>query len=179
MNGIVRSFVVLAVAACSAAYAAAPQMSVIISDSSGRAAYKGTTDASGVFMTASLRPGNYVVQFKSRDGAVKANDYALVISAGRKKVTADSVAGEKFTGGGVAMRIELGSSASISGQVADAATMLDAEGRRLVWVPQKLGSHLPAHWAAEDSPEAREAKTQLNYSRKNIQDKQNQGVGLF
>ncbi|MFN2622364.1 MAG: hypothetical protein ABR611_05920 [Chthoniobacterales bacterium] len=179
MNGIVRSFIVLAVTASSAAYAVGPQMSVIISDSSGRAAYKGTTDASGIFRTASLRPGNYVVQFKSRNDEVKANDYALVISAGRKKVTADSVAGEKFTGGGVAMRIELGSSASISGQVADAMMMLDANGRRLVWIGQKLGSHLPAHWAAEDSADAREAKTQMSFSRKNLQDRQNQGVGLF
>jgi len=154
-------------------------MSVIISDSGGRAAYIGTTDTNGVFTTASLRPGNYVVQFKSRNDAVKANDYALVISSGRKKVTADSVAGEKFTGGGVAMRIELASSASISGQVADAATMVDAGGRRLVWVSQKLGSHLPAHWASEDSPEAIEARTQFNFSRKNLQDRQNQGVGLF
>lgn len=177
MNAIVRSFIVLAVAACSA-YAAAPQISVIISDSSGRAAYKGITDANGVFTTAALKPGNYVVQFKSSSEAIKASDYALVIAAGKKKVTADSVAGEKFTGGGVAMRIELGSSESISGQVADAATTLDAEGRRLVWVSQKLGSHLPGHWASEDSSDAKEAKTQLNFSRKDLQDRQNQGVGL-
>jgi hypothetical protein len=177
MKNMMSGLVVLLMGAC-LANGSVPPMTVIVSDSSGRAAYKGATTTEGGFSTATLRPGNYVVQFKSGNTDVAANNYALVVSAGRKKVTADSVAGEKFTGGGVAMRIEVGSSASISGQVADATTMVDATGRRLVWVPQKLGSNLPAHWASEDSSEAKEAKTQLNYNRKNLQDKMNQGIGL-
>lgn len=166
------------VTAGSFAYAAIPQMTVLVSDSSGKAAYKGATDASGTFATGTLKPGNYVVQFNARRSAdVKGSNFALVISAGTKKVTADSVAGEKFAGGGVAMRIELSSGQSIGGQVADAALVkVDENGKRLVWIPKKLGSNLPGHWASENSADAKEAKTQTSYSRQNIQDRQNQGV---
>lgn len=167
----------LVVAAGSLAYAAVPQMTVLVSDSNGKAAYKGATDVNGTFATATLKPGNYVVQFNARGADVKGSNFALVVSAGKKKVTADLVAGEKFTGGGVAMRIELASGLSISGQVADAALVkVDENGTRLVWIPKKLGSNLPAHWAAENSADAKEARTQDSYSIKNIQDKQAQGV---
>jgi hypothetical protein len=177
MRIIVRSFIALFVATASFAYCSLPQMTVVVSDSSGRAAYKGATDANGAFSTASLKPGSYVVQFNSKRSAdVKGKNYALVVSAGHKKVTADSVEGDKFAAGGVAMRIEVGGSLSISGQVVDAATVkVDKDGKKMVWIPRKLGSNLPAHWAAEDSPEAKEAMTQSSYSTKNLQDKQNQG----
>ena len=33
--------------------------------------------------------------------------YALVISAGKKKVVANPISGEKFTGGGVTMRVAI------------------------------------------------------------------------
>jgi hypothetical protein len=179
MKNILSTVVIgWAVAVASFACGALPQMTVLVSDSNGKAAYKGATDASGTFATATLKPGNYVVQFNARRGAdVKGSNFALVVSAGKKKVTADLVAGEKFAGGGVAMRIELASGLSISGQVADAALVrVDENGKRLVWIPKKLGSNLPAHWAAENSADAKEAKTQTSYSRQNIQDRQNQGV---
>jgi len=153
-------------------------MTVVVSDSSGKAAYKGATDAKGTFATGTLKPGNYVVQFNSRRSAdVKGNNFALVVSAGSKKVTADSVAGEKFTAGGVAMRISVGDGLNIAGQITTGLkTMVDKDGKKLVWIPRKLGSNLPPHWASEDSPEAKEAETQISYSMKNLQDRQNQGA---
>jgi len=87
------------------------------------------------------------------------------------------VEGDKFAAGGVAVRIEVGGSLSISGQVVDAATVkVDKNGKTMVWIPKKLGSNLPAHWAPADSAEAKEAMTAGSYSTKNIQDKQNQGI---
>lgn len=176
MKNIVRSFIALIVAATSFAYAAVPPMSVTVSDSAGKQAYKGGTDAKGTFATTALKPGKYVVQFTSKNAAVKGNTYALVISNGSKKVTANSVPGEKFAAGGVAMKIDVGSG-SITGQVAaGGATKLDKDGKEMVWIPQKLGSNIPAHWAPADSAEAKEAKTSGSYSTKNIQDKQNAGI---
>jgi hypothetical protein len=176
-RSMIRSVFSLLFVAASAAYATVPSMSVVVSDASGKAAYKGATDANGTFATASLAPGNYVVQFNCKSAHVRGKNFGLVISAGKKKVTADSVEGDKFAAGGVAMRIELGGSQSITGQVTDAfITKLDKNGKRLVWIPKKLGSNLPAHWAAEDSAEAKEAQTQTSYSTKNIQDRQAQGA---
>jgi hypothetical protein len=167
-----------AVAAGSFAYAAVPEMRVTVSDASGYAAYKGATDSKGAFATGSLKPGHYVVQFNAKRNDVEGGNYALIVSAGRKKVIADAVAGEKFTGGGVAMRIEVAAGGNIVGQVASDLRTMMKDGKLLVWIPQQIGSNLPGHWAEADSAEARIAQTAYSFSFKNLQDKQAQGVGL-
>ena len=173
MKKILSTAVVgLLVAAGSFAYADIPGMRVTVSDANGYAAYKGATDSKGMFATASLKPGHYVVQFNAKKNDVTGSNFALVVAAGRKKVVADTVAGEKFAGGGVAMRIEVAGGGKIVGQVAsDLRTMM-------VWIPQQVGSNLPGHWTEADSAEAKFAQTRPSYSIKNIQDRQNQGVGM-
>jgi hypothetical protein len=166
------------VAAVSFASAAVPEMRVTVSDASGHAAYKGATDSQGSFGTGSLKPGRYVVQFNAKRNDVEGSSYALVVSAGKKRVVASAVAGEKFAGGGVAMRIEVGGGANIVGQVASDLRTMTKDGRLLVWIPKQLGSHLPAHWAEADSADAKQAMTASSLSFKNLQDKQSQGVGL-
>ena len=154
-----------------------PPLNVIVSDSSGKAAYKGATDTKGAFGTSKLQKGNYVVQFTSKSGDLKGKTYALFISAGKKKVTADAVAGDKFAAGGVAMKIDVGDGLNITGQITSGLqTKVDSSGKKMVWIPKKLGSNLPAHWAAEDSAEAKETQTQSSMSMKNMQDRQNQGI---
>jgi hypothetical protein len=151
-------------------------MSVTVSDSTGRAAYKGSTDPKGMFATGALKPGGYVVQFNARSRDVKGNNYALVVSAGTKKVVADAVEGEKFAAGGVAMRIQVGSSLSITGQVATGLQTMMKDGKKMVWIPKQLGSNLPGHWAEADSAEAKQARTASSYSIKNLQDVQARGA---
>jgi hypothetical protein len=166
------------VAAVSFASAAVPEMRVTVSDANGYAAYKGATNSKGAFATGSLKPGQYVVQFNAKRNDVAGNNYALIVSAGKKKVVASAVAGEKFAGGGVAMRIEAGGGANIVGQVASDLRTMMKDGRLLVWIPQRIGNHLPAHWAEADSADAKIAQTASSFSIKNLQDKQAQGVGL-
>ncbi len=98
-------------------------MSVTVSDAGGKAAFKGVVKGNGAFATGNLTPGNYVVQFNSTSGGMRGKHYAIVVSAGTKKVTADAVPGEKFSGGGVAMRLVVGAGSNITGQV-----VLDAGG---------------------------------------------------
>ena len=179
MKKILSTAVVgLVVAAGSFAYAAVPEMRVTVSDSSGRAAYKGATDSNGSFATGTLKPGHYVVQFNAKRSDVTGSNYALVVSAGRKKVVASAVAGEKFAAGGVAMRIEVPGGANMVGQVASDLRTMMKDGKLMVWIPQRIGSHLPAHWAEADSADAKIAQTSSSFSFKNLQDKQAQGVGL-
>ena len=103
MKNLIRGTVLsLCFAIACMAYGAVPPLNVTVSDASGKAAFKGTTNAKGTFATAKLKPGNYVVQFNSKNGAVKGNHYAIVVSAGKKKVSANAVPGEKFAAGGVA-----------------------------------------------------------------------------
>ena len=173
---IVRTIVAPLIATASFAYASVPQLNVVVSDSAGKAAYKGATDPKGTFATGKLKAGNYVVQFNSKS-AVKEGNYALVVSAGKKKVAAESVPAEKFARGGVAMKIDVADGLNIAGQVTTGVkTMVDKSGKKMVWIPQKLGSNLPAHRAPEDSAEAKEAMTSSSYSRENIQNTQNQGI---
>jgi hypothetical protein len=97
------------------------------------------------------------VQFNSKSPtAVNGNRYALFISAGNKKVVADTVAGEKFGGGGVAMRIEVVSGLKITGQVTTGLLVrLDPKtGQRLVWLRPQIGSNMPGRWVPADSAQA-------------------------
>jgi hypothetical protein len=106
-------------AAASVTSAAVPLINVTVADSSGKVAYKGTTDGKGTFATGKLQPGGYVVQFNSKS-APKGTNYVLVISAGKKKVMANAVEAEKFAAGGVAMKIDVAAGLNITGQVAAA-----------------------------------------------------------
>jgi hypothetical protein len=168
MRTITRTFIALLFASASLAFGALPQLNVTVADSAGKPAYKGATDKGGTFATGKLKPGKYVVQFNAN---VKGGDYALVVSAGSKKVMADSIPGEKFGGGGVAMKIDVGSGLNITGQVTTGMqTKVDKDGKQMVWIPKQLGSNLPGHWAPADSAEAKEAKSRGTLSTKSIQD---------
>ena len=105
--------------ATSLANAAVPPMNVTVSDSAGKMAFKGTTKVDGDFATAKLSPGNYVVQLTSKNAAVRGGQYSIVVAAGKKKIVANAVAGEKFLGAGVAMKVEVGAGLNITGQVVD------------------------------------------------------------
>ena len=179
MKTIARSFVVsLIAAAASVASAAVPVINVTVADSSGKAAYKGATDGKGTFATGKLQPGGYVVHFSSKS-APKGSKYALVISAGTKKVMANAVEAEKLAAGGAAMKIDVAAGLNITGQVAAEdknSAPIGHNGKPMVWLPKKLGSNLAAHWVESDSAEAKEAQTSSSFSKKNIQDRQNQSI---
>jgi hypothetical protein len=169
MRTIARTLAALLFASASLAFGALPQLTVTVADSAGKQAFKGATNSNGTFATGTLKPGNYVVQFKG--AGVTSGSYALIISAGTKKVTADSISAEKFAKGGVAMKIDVASNVNITGQVTTGMqTKVGPDGKQMVWIPKKLGSNLPAHWAPADSAEAKEAKSSGTLSTKSIQD---------
>jgi hypothetical protein len=177
---IQTGFVALVVGMTSVAFGAVPSMNVTVSDSGGKAAFKGATDSKGAFATPKLQPGNYTVQFNSKS-APKGSKYAMVVSAGKKKVTASAVLAEKLAAGGVAMKIDVGAGLNITGQVAtENASSSNApmghNGKPMVWIPKKTGSNLSAHWAESDSAEAKEAMTSTSMSRQDLQNRQSQSI---
>jgi hypothetical protein len=167
----------LSLAAAYAASAAVPTLNVNVLDASGKTTFKGATDSRGIFASPKMQPGNYAVQFTS-NSAPKGTHYTLVVVAGTKKTFANAITAEKLAGGGVAMKIEAKSNASIQAQVVaeSADTRIGKNGKLMVWIPKKVGSNIPAHWAESDSAEAKEVETSASYSTKNMQTKQNQGV---
>ncbi|MDQ2919308.1 MAG: hypothetical protein M3R10_05465 [Verrucomicrobiota bacterium] len=101
---------------------------VLVSEASGKVVYKGKTNGDGTFATGKVPPGNYVVQFISQSAR---GDRTIVVSAGDKKVRAESVAAQQFRGGGVAVRIEVRAGLNITGQVAEVPTgMVSGFNRR-------------------------------------------------
>lgn len=179
MKNMIRSALLapLFVAACMA-YGAIPAINVTVSDASGKASFKGMTNASGTFATPNLKPGNYVVQFNSTSGEMKGNHYSLVISAGKKKVGASAVPGEKFAKGGVAMKVDVGTGLNITGQIAAETQTAMKNGKKMVWIPKQLGSNMPGHWAEEGSAEAVAAKSAGNMSTNDLRKMQDHGVGM-
>jgi hypothetical protein len=176
MKNLSRSlFLVSALFAASAAFAGVPTLSVTVSDGGGKSAFKGATNTSGAFATGNLRPGNYIVQFNSNNGAMKGNRYAIVVSAGKKKVVANAIAGEKFTAGGVAMKVDVGAGLNITGQVAAEASGATKNGKKMVWIPPQLGSNMPGHYAEEGSAEAVAAKNAGNLSTDDVRKMQEHG----
>jgi hypothetical protein len=175
MKKMIRSTVAsLLLAAACMAHGAVPPLNVTVSDASGKAAFKGATNGKGTFATGKLKPGNYVVQFNSPSGGLKGN-YAIVVSAGTKKVSSAGVAGEKFAKGGVALKVDVGAGLNIAGQVAAEASGASKNGKKMVWIAPQLGSHMTGHWAEEDSAEAIAAKTAGNLSSGDVRNMQDRG----
>lgn len=102
-----------------------PQMNVTVSDASGKAAFKGATKSDGGFATTKLEPGNYVVQLTAKSPAMKGGQYSIIVAAGKKKVVANAIAGEKFLGAGVAMKVEVGAGLNIVGVVSAGPTAVN------------------------------------------------------
>jgi hypothetical protein len=82
-------------------------MNVTVSDASDKPAFKGVTKNDGSFMTEKLQPGSYVVQLSWKNSALKGGQYSIIVAAGKQKVVANSVAGDKFLGGGVALKLKV------------------------------------------------------------------------
>ncbi|PZR74097.1 MAG: hypothetical protein DLM73_09055 [Chthoniobacterales bacterium] len=177
-NMLLSVFLVVA----SAAYAGAP-MNVTVFDSGGRVAFKGATNVDRTFVTENLPPGKYVVQFTAKSVAMNGNQYLVVVSAGRKKVIADAVAGEKFAAGGIAMRVDVGTGLKITGQVVSGQTIVSSasitvrviNGKRYVWIGSELGSNLGGHWEEEGMASAQNIKNISMADFRKIQDRSFEG----
>ena len=160
-----------------------PPMQVTVFDASGKVGFKGATDTNGVFTTPNLQPGNYVVQFNAKNAAAKGNQYLMVISAGKKKVIATDVSGEKFSGGGVAMRINVGAGLKITGQIANDQRIASAGslqykivgGQRFVWEAAETGSNVGGRWVEASLAPARQITRWDQDTLRRFQDRGGEG----
>lgn len=88
MKSLIRSalcaIIILGVHASSGAV---PPINVTVADSAGKLAFKGVTASNGAFATGTLKPGNYVVQFNSRDLSLKCHSPSSIC---RRRQSCDS-----------------------------------------------------------------------------------------
>jgi hypothetical protein len=177
MKTIARTIFVGWICAAAVASGAIPPINVTVLDSSGKTAFKGPTNGGGVCAAGTLKPGGYVVRFNSTS-APKTSRYMLIASAGKEKVVANGIPGEKLVAG-VAVTIQVRSGLSLMVQVTAEdknSAPIGHNGKLMVWIPKQTGSNIGPHWAESDSAEAKIVQTSTSYSLKSIQNKQNQGV---
>ena len=164
----------------STAHGGIPSMDVTVFDATEKVVFKQAINASATFATRNLPAGNYVVQFKTRSAAVKGNQYLLVVSAGKKKVIADSVAGETLTRGGAAMKIRVAPGSEISGQILNDEAIANAggpkyrtiDGKRYVLVTGQTGTNIAAHW---EEASLAPARTLVVWTRDELQKRMDRG----
>ena len=135
-----------------------PPIDVTISNADGKLVMKGQTNPNGIVSVGKVAAGDYVVQFKCQSSELS-GQYAVVVSAGKKKVSASAVAAEQFRKGGVAMKLDaVREGMNITGQVAptsiDSARIKIINGKRMIWVTTyNTGSNIRGHWVEEGSKE--------------------------
>jgi hypothetical protein len=166
----------------SSALAGLPAINVAILDTRGQIAFHGTTNSEGLFATGKLVPGKYVVQFDSPSGALKGNQYLIVVAAGTKKFTADAVPGGKFSAGGVAMKVAVGSPLKITGQIVSEQPIASngngnvriIQGVRYVWVKNSMGSNL-GRWVEAGSTNPQNVVGMDSGAVRSLQDRSGEG----
>jgi hypothetical protein len=53
----------------------------------------------------------------SKNSALKGGEYSIIVASGKRKVVANSVAADKFLGGGVALKVDVGTGLGIVGYI--------------------------------------------------------------
>jgi len=156
-----------------------PSMGVTVFDATEKVVFKQALNANDTFATGTLPAGKYVVQFNTRNAAVKGNQYLLVVSAGQKKGIADAVAGETLTQGGAAMKIQVSPGVQISGQVLNDEAITNAggpkyrtiDGRHYIWIKGQIGTNLAGRWVDARTPD----RTVTVWDRDELQKRMDRG----
>ncbi|HMG03946.1 MAG TPA: carboxypeptidase-like regulatory domain-containing protein [Chthoniobacterales bacterium] len=143
-------------------------------------AKRGVTDARGNFALDALPPGPCTLAFHAR----KANDtkaattnkvtvatsYSIKIEGTKHSVNQSGLTSEKLIAG-VEIPVQLGPGAKVRGRV------LAGETKKMVWIAQEPGSHIPGHWAPADSPEASHRNAQ-GMSQDDLRDMKDKSGGF-
>lgn len=140
---------------------------------------RAVTDARGNFSLEALPAGSYTLAFRpqkatdtkmvSTTKATVATSYSIKVEGTKRPITQSGLTSDKLLAG-VDISVEVGAGAKVRGQV------LAGGLQKMVWIPGEIGSHVPGHWAAADSAEARSkgGNTQT-LSREELMDTMNRG----
>jgi hypothetical protein len=124
------------------------------------------TDARGNFSLEALPAGSYTLAFRPQNAkdtkaalttkATVATSYSIKVEGTKRPITQSGLTSDKLLAG-VEIRVEVGASAKVRGQV------LAGGLKKMVWIPGETGSHMTGHWAEADSAEAkaRRSDTQI------------------
>ncbi len=138
-----------------------PALDVVVYNPAGKAVYRTATGPNGTFTTGRLEPGTHVVQFSGKGPGLRNAEYALAVYIENRNVCVaeNALAGERFNGPGVAMKIDVPAGFRILGQVANGLVathdgsrtykMKIAKGWRYVWSGPIIGSNISGRWVED------------------------------
>jgi hypothetical protein len=132
-HSLLSSLLILAGTVALASASPTPSLEVTVSNSAGKTIAKLRDDSRGNFTTPSLTPGDYTVLFKATKSYP--GQYSLMVAAG-KSITSAVVRGQKFSQGGIAMRITVDKPMSLTGSVMDAKSAAAAEAMKKASKPK-------------------------------------------
>jgi hypothetical protein len=178
MKHMMRSLVLLSAlfampVVCSAAPAAPHGVAGVEVVLKQKPSKRAVTDARGNFAFDALSPGSYILAFRTReakdltrtperrnpkvstDKVTVASSYSIKIEGTKLAVNRSGITNDKLTGG-VDIAVEVGSAGKVRGQV------LAAQTKKMVWISQQTGSHMPGHWVEADSAEAKDHKLTIH-----------------
>lgn len=106
------------------------------------------TDSTGHFTLGTFPASTYIMEFRARKAAgIQDRRFAIQID-GIKAYGRQGGILAKYLIGGFGVDVETTPGTPVKGQVTTGSL---APTKKMVWVPQEMGSHFPAHWVEEGS----------------------------
>lgn len=110
------------------------------------------TDSAGSFSFSNLAAGEYTLEFRSpRSPELKEMEFSIAIDGTKKTGSQGGILGGSLVGG-VAVNVEVGPNAYVTGQVAVGPNA--AQRKKMVYLPPIIGSNMPGKWVVKGSVEA-------------------------
>ena len=106
------------------------------------------TDATGHFMLGTFPAGVYIMEFRARKAAeVKDQRFAIRIDGIKAKGRQVGILA-KYLVGGMGVDVETTPGTPVKGQVTTGSL---SPTKKMIWLPQEIGSNFPGHWVEEGS----------------------------
>ena len=117
----------------------------------GRILKRVKTDSTGHFMLGTFPASVYIMEFRaSKPAEIKDQRFAIQIDGIKAKGRQGGILA-KYLLGGMGVDVETVAGTPVKGQVTTGSL---SPTKRMVWLPQEVGSNFPGHWVEEGSSRA-------------------------
>ena len=129
-----------------------PEIKVTLREKTGGKILKQVkTDATGNFAMGTFPASIYMIEFRASSASeVKNQSFAIDIDGTKSRGRAAGFPG-RYIAAGLAIEVETVSGMPVSGLITPGSSR---NTRKMIWLPQQIGSNLPGGWAEEGSSQA-------------------------
>jgi hypothetical protein len=156
----------------SSAYVENPTVEITLRRGGGKIVKQVKTDADGVFTVGTFPAGSYSLEFRAKSAPNVRNQSFIIKIAGTKSRGSEKGLPGRYFVGGVSFEIETLPRTPLRGVI---TAGLVRNARKMIWLPQEIGSNLPGHWVEEGSAQAVTGRNWGHYSIDAIRKMQDHG----